>query len=312
MKRLAATLLTILVYIVLVSCGQPEETTQAATEQQPPEETTAEPIPSPSEEATTENTNSGTTSGAVREEVLEAEEGSSFTAAPEAGGGETGAAESISEVRFGVHEGYERAVMDFGSGGSAASGVPRWSLVSPTGEGYVRIYLPGLTSTAVSGGDFGAGILADFYVVRAPEGGFFVDIFATGAFQYRVLELENPGRLAIDLRPASVDLAIPLPTKGGSNVVMAPRPGQTIASPLSVSGYSRNFEASTTIRLLGPGGEPLAEQVVLANDWTETWGYFEGTLEFPAFTGEATLQVGAPSARDGTFEGVEVPVVSGS
>ena len=38
------------------------------------------------------------------------------------------------------------------------------------------------------------------------------------------------------------------------------------------------------------------------------WGYFEASLEFPAFEGAATLRVGGVSPRDGSFEGVEVPV----
>lgn len=327
MRRLAVTLAVVLLACAaLFACGgqegpQPDTGTQAEA---PDEETTSGSAPgettvagsrpsgegSGSEDETTESTTGAGVEAAA--EVPEAEEdGELFTAQPEMSGGEAGAAESISAVRFGVHEGYERAVIDFGAGGSAASGVPEWSLVSPTGEGYARVYLPGVVSTAVSDGGFGGGILDGFYVVRAPGGGLFVDLFATGAFQYRVLELGDPGRLAVDFRPASVDLAIPLPARGESNVVMQPRPGGAVTSPLTVSGYSRNFEASTTLRLVGPGGEVLAEQVVLANDWAETWGYFEGTLRFPAFSGGATLQVGSPSPRDGSFQGVEVPVVFG-
>ncbi|HEX2108885.1 MAG TPA: hypothetical protein VHF70_06375, partial [Rubrobacteraceae bacterium] len=45
--------------------------------------------------------------------------------------------------------------------------------------------------------------------------------------------------------------------------------------------------------------------------WSETWGYFEASLEFPAFEGPATLRVGGVSPRDGSFEGVEVPLTYG-
>jgi hypothetical protein len=34
-------------------------------------------------------------------------------------------------------------------------------------------------------------------------------------------------------------------------------------------------------------------------------------LKFPAFKGRATLRVGVASPRDGSFEGVEVPVTYG-
>jgi hypothetical protein len=151
----------------------------------------------------------------------------------------------------------------------------------------------------------------NFYVVRAPGGGMFVDIFATGAFQYRVTELSDPGRLIIDYRPASVDLSFPIPARAERTVLFQPRKGEAITSPLTVSGYSRNFEASNTIRLVDSGGNILSQNTVLSNDWTETWGYFEASLELPAFEGQAFLRVGSESPRDGSFEGVEVPVTYG-
>ena len=52
----------------------------------------------------------------------------------------------------------------------------------------------------------------------------------------------------------------------------------------------------------------MVRQTVESNDWSETWGYFEATLDLPPFGGEGTLRVGAESARDGGFEGVEIPV----
>jgi hypothetical protein len=234
-----------------------------------------------------------------------------FTAAPEMNGGSEGAADSIQGIRFGKHEGYERAVIDFGSEGSSASQVPLWSLSSPTGEGYARITFPDVDATSVSDGTFGGSILDNFYVVRAPGGGVFVDLFATGAFQYRVTELSDPGRLVVDYRPASVDLSFPIPAQSEKTVLFEPRKGEAITSPLRVSGYSRNFEASNTIVLRDSSGKVLSQSTALSNDWAETWGYFEASLEFPAFEGQATLQIGSQSPRDGSFEGVEVPVIYG-
>ena len=105
----------------------------------------------------------------------------SFTAAPEASGGSEGAADGIREVTFERREGYERAVVVFGSGGGLAAGVPVWSLSSPEGEGYARITFPDLGVTLDSEGGFGGSILDNFYVVRAPGGGgLFVDLYATG------------------------------------------------------------------------------------------------------------------------------------
>jgi hypothetical protein len=232
-----------------------------------------------------------------------------FTASPKMKGGLDGAADSIREVRFGRHEGYERAVIDFGSESAPASRVPAWSLSSPTGEGYARITFPDIDATSETDGTFGGSILDNFYVVRAPGGGMFVDVFATGAFRYRVIELSDPGRLVLDYHPTrSVDLRFPIPAQAKKTVLFEPRQGEAIISPLRVSGYSRNFEASNTIMLRASSGNVLSRGTVLSNDWTETWGYFEASLEFPAFEGPATLRVGGLSPRDGSFEGVEVPV----
>jgi hypothetical protein len=237
--------------------------------------------------------------------------GASFTAAPEMSGGTEGAADGIQGVRFERSEGYERAVIDFGSGGAPAAQVPAWSLSSPTGEGYARITLPDVDSTSVSDGSFGGSILDNFYVVRAPDAGMFLDLFATGAFQYRVTELSDPGRLAIDYRPASVELGFPRPAQAERTVLFEPRAGETVTDPLRVSGYSRNFEASNTIILRGSNGDVLLQSTVLSNDWLDAWGYFETSLELPAFEGQAALQVGTESPRDGSFEGAEVPVTYG-
>ena len=234
-----------------------------------------------------------------------------FTAAPEMNGGSEGAADSIREVRYGEHEGYERAVVGFGSEGAPATRVPGWSLSSPTGEGYARITFPSIGATSVTDGAFGGSVLGNFYVVRAPDGGMFMDIFATRAFQYRVTELSGSGRLVVDYRPANVDLSFPIPAQGKKAVLFEPRKGEAVTSPLKVSGYSRNLEASNTITLRDSSGDVLSRRTVLSNDWAETWGYFEASLEFPAFEGRATLQVGSESPRDGTFEGVEVPVAYG-
>lgn len=249
-----------------------------------------------------ETTSEGGT--AAGKEIAEAP----FTAASEMSGGSEGVADGIREVTFGRREGYERAVIVFGSGGGLAPGVPAWSLSSPEGEGYARITFPDAEVTLDSDGGFGGSILDNFYVVRAPGGGLFVDLYATGAFQYRVTELSDPGRLVVDYRPASVDLSFPIPVQAQKTVVFEPRAGEAITSPLRVSGYSRNSEALNTIALVDASGDVLARSTALSNDWLDTWGYFETDLEFPVFEGTATLRVGGQSARDGSFEGVELPV----
>jgi hypothetical protein len=261
----------------------------------------------------TEVAASRTTSGA--EEMPEAKVGETsspsgepFVANPEASGGSGHKADTMLAVRYGVHEDYERVVLDLGTGEEPAETVPEWTLMSPTGDGLLRVTLPSVSATGVSDGRFGDNLLKSFYVVRAPEGGRFVDVLARKAFTYRVLELSDPARLVVDFKPLDKPLDVALPKAGGNTVLTQPRAGTLISTPLTVSGYSRNFEASNTVVLLNSQGEIVARQTVQSNDYLETWGYFETTLDLPPLSGRGTLRVGTESARDGTFEGVEVSI----
>jgi hypothetical protein len=293
-------LIAVLTALLAAGCAQGSREGQGsgASESSSSSQTRQETVPR--DETTREGENTGV-------EPAEAP----FTAAPEMSGGAEGAADGIQGVSFEQHEGYERAIILFNSGDAPASRVPAWSLSSPDGEGYARIAFPGVDATSISDGILGGAILENFYVVRAPEGGLFLDIYATGAFQYRVMELADPGRLVVDYRPASVELSFPLPAQAQKTVLFEPRAGEAVTSPLKVSGYSRNAEASNTVALVDESGNVLGQSTVLSNDWLDTWGYFETSLEIPAFEGEATLRVGGESPRDGSFEGVEVPVVYG-
>jgi hypothetical protein len=302
-----------LLVAVLTSCGQgspqeqgteTKESSSTAPEGRTQQETTSE------ETSRTPPGGEETIGGETTSRAGEGRE-APFTAAPEMNGGTERAADSILEVSFGEHEGYERVVIVFGSESTTASGVPTWSLSSPTGEGYARITFPGVDTTSISDGAFDGSIIDNFYVVRAPGGGLFVDIFATVAFQYRVIELSDPGRLVVGYRPADVALGFPIPAQVQKTVLFEPRRDEAITSPLRVSGYSRNPEASNTIILRDPSGNVLSQSTTLSNDWLDTWGYFETSLEFPVFEGVASLQVGSNSPRDGSFEGVVVPVTYG-
>jgi hypothetical protein len=234
-----------------------------------------------------------------------------FVASPEASGGSSYEADTILAVRYGVHEGYERVVLDLGTGAKPAETVPEWTLMSPRGDGLLRLTLPSVSATGVSDGRFGNALLKSFYVVRAPEGGMFVDVLARRAFTYRVLELSNPARLVVDFKPSGKSLEAPLPRAGGNTVLVEPRAGARIHTPLTVSGYSRNFEGSNTVVLVDSKGRIVIRRTVESNDWSETWGYFEATLDLQPFGARGTLRVGTQSAQNGTFEGVEVPIHGG-
>jgi Immunoglobulin-like domain of bacterial spore germination len=220
-------------------------------------------------------------------------------------------ADTVLALRYGVHGDYERAVIDLGTGEEPTGTVPEWTLTSPEGDGLLRVDLPSASATYVSDGKFGEGLLGSFHVVRAPDGGMFVDFFARKPFRYRVLGLQDPARLIVDFEPAGGDSYVPPPAQGGDTVLVEPRPNSVISDPLTVSGYSRNPEAANAITLTGPHGKVLVRKTVRSNDWSHTWGYFEATIDLPPFSGQGTLKIGAGSVRDGTFEGVEIPIRAG-
>jgi hypothetical protein len=231
-----------------------------------------------------------------------------FVEKEEDSGGSGYDADTVLAVRYGVHDDYERAVIDLGTGERPAGTVPEWTLTSSEGDGLLRVDLPSAMTTCVSGGKFGKALLGSFHVVRAPDGGMFVDIFTRQPFRYRVLQLQDPARLVVDFEPAGGNMNGPPPAQGGNTVLVEPRPNSIVSDPLTVSGYSRNPEAANTITLTGQRGEVLVRRTVRSNDWSHTWGYFEATIDLPPFSGKGTLKVGTGNARDGTFEGVEVPV----
>jgi hypothetical protein len=233
-----------------------------------------------------------------------------FVAKTQASGGSGYDADTVLAVRYEANEDYERAVIDLGTGLEPAGPVPEWSLVSQEGKGLLRVTLPSASATCVSDGEFGDGLLESFHVVRAPEGGMFMDIFAREAFLYKVVELGDPARLVVDFK-AKGDLEAPLPAEGGDTVLVEPRPHASISDPLTVNGYSRNSEAANTITLIDSEGKILVRKTVLSNDRDHTWGYFETTLDLPPFSGKGTLRVGTESARNGSFEGAEIPLWAG-
>jgi Immunoglobulin-like domain of bacterial spore germination len=242
--------------------------------------------------------------------AADASSGVPFVARTQTSGGSGYDTDTVLEVGYEVNEEYERAVIDLGTGLETAGPVPEWSLVSQEGNGLLRVSLPSASATCVSDGKFGDGLLESFHVVRAPEGGMFMDIFARQAFLYRVVELGNPARLIVDFKPKG-DLKASLPAEGGDTVLVEPRPNAKISDPLTVSGYSRNSEAADTITLLDSNGKVLVRRTVLGNDRGYTWRYFEATLDLPPFSGMGTLKVGTGNAHDRSFKGTQIPVWAG-
>ena len=140
------------------------------------------------------------------------------------------------------------------------------------------------------------------YVVRALDGGMFVDLHLNAPAAARVRIQSSPARLSIDLRPGLVDFV------GGSAiddlvVVVSPSAGQAIDPFTQVLGYARTFEAN--VQLIATQSDAVVARTnTTAADYLVTWGEFRGEILLPQ--GELSLFVGDESADDGSLEGVTI------
>jgi hypothetical protein len=226
-----------------------------------------------------------------------------------AGGGETAGA-TIANIRFGKHEQFERLVIDFATEQSSADAVPQWRLVKAAAEGVLRVHLPTTQATAFTDAALAGALLTRVFVVRTVDGSLFVDVFIPSSFRYRVLQLGNPVRLVIDVA-ADGSETYALPAVSKLTVLVSPRAGATVQSPISINGYSRHFEANNVMLLRDSEGNEIVSDFTTSTDYIETWGAFSAELTYPARTGAVNLLVGEFSANDGDFEGVTIPVQLG-
>lgn len=214
----------------------------------------------------------------------------------------------VADLRFESHTGCERLVIDLGSGDdrpATSTGEVEAELLRDLGV--VRISLLEVEGVDPEATDarLGGSLARAAYAVRSPEGRrVYVDLHLADAAEAHVRLLEDPARVAVDLRPGGGPIPAD-PAVDRRVVVLAPRPGPA-TYPLTVTGYARTFEANVVARL-ERGGEELAETFTTATAWADAWGHYELTFE-EGPSGPIELHVGEYSARDGTWEGVAVPL----
>ncbi|MBW3552439.1 MAG: Gmad2 immunoglobulin-like domain-containing protein [Gemmatimonadetes bacterium] len=224
--------------------------------------------------------------------------------APPAGGD----ARTVSALRWGRHPGCERFVIDLADdAGQAAStpGVVTADVLRALGVLRVELREVERVDPDATDAGFDGRLGRAAYVVRSPDGrGTFVDLHLGEPAEAAVLVLDNPARVVVDLRPGGGPLPPPAVT-GGRVVVLEPRGGGT-SYPLTVTGYARTFEASVVARL-ERDGRVVDEIFTTATAWVDAWGHYSLTFT-DRKAGADRLHVGEYSARDGAWEGVEVPL----
>lgn len=94
-------------------------------------------------------------------------------------------------------------------------------------------------------------------------------------------------------------------------LIEAPYPGQTVSSPLTVSGSSNVFEATHQLNVTDPDGLVVAQKTITATSGTGTRGTWTATVEFPKpkFDGVGSVITFTQSPKDGSrTDIVEIPV----
>jgi hypothetical protein len=223
----------------------------------------------------------------------------------EAGAGD---ARRIGGLRWEAHAGCERFVIDLhGADGRPALRAGRAAAAVLRELGVVRVSLRGVETVDphATDADFDGDLAGSAYAAWSPDGRWvFVDVHLAGAAEAHVYTLDEPARVVVDLRPGGGAVPDRAP-RADRVVVLSPRPG-TATYPLTVTGYARTFEANVVVRLEQDGRDAV-QDFTTATAWADAWGHY--TLAIPEGPGgRVVLHVGEHSARDGTWEGISIPL----
>lgn len=169
---------------------------------------------------------------------------------------------------------------------------------------------------------------------RDPAGMLRIDVLAGAPSEFFARFIDAPARIVLDVLPANVAAAsISAPIVGESVVIAVPPPPE-VRLPLTISGYSRWFEATGTVVVRRgadsvAGGETVAavlrgEAVVgdaggtswglSATDWIDAWGIFSFELDglaagrYEVFVGECRAVEGSATCDE---VGVHIPIMVG-
>ncbi len=143
------------------------------------------------------------------------------------------------------------------------------------------------------------------YVVRALDGGMFVDLHLASPTQARAEVSNSPARLMVEFQPGDESFEGFAATSDFAVVVVPPE-GSEVGGTVDISGYTRTFESNVLI-IATSGDQLVAETFTTAADSEVTWGEFEASIELTV--GDASIFVGEEDVVDGGLVGVTINVV---
>ena len=207
---------------------------------------------------------------------------------------------TLGPIAWVVEDGCERLTVQFETTEGAPATTPPAVIVEFLDSRQVLRIRVDVGSTVVTDQLVETPLVDRLFVVRALDGGMFIDLHLRGTAQARAEVSTSPARLTLGLETGvqALDAAA---TIGGDTVLISPSDGaQPSAGAVEIAGYARVFEANVLV-VASIGGETVARTTATAADWTETWGEFRTPIQLPP--GEVSLFVGEESAADGSRVG---------
>jgi hypothetical protein len=199
-------------------------------------------------------------------------------------------------------DGCERLGFDFETVENAPATTPPTTIAEfLPGEGIVRIHLD-IDQTVITDQLVESSLVSRLYVVRALDGGIFVDLHLAAPASAQLTLSNSPASLTLELTPRLDGQLAAAPLVSERAVLTTPLSGMPVdAGPVDISGYARTFEASVLV-VASRGNDVLSRLSTTAADWVDTWGEFEAEIELEP--GDVDLFVGEESPQDGSLEGV--------
>jgi hypothetical protein len=209
---------------------------------------------------------------------------------------------SLGLISWHVDEGCERFGIDFETTEGAPATTPPTVVVEFLESRQILRVWTDVDTSVVTDQLVETPLVDRLFVVRALDGGMFVDFHLAAPAQTRVAISNSPARLSLDLQ-TGLESFTTRALVSDRVVVVAPADGAEAATTVDVAGYARTFEANVLI-IATAAGEVVVETNVTAADWIEAWGEFGASIQAPI--GEASLFVGEESPEDGRLTGVTI------
>jgi hypothetical protein len=212
---------------------------------------------------------------------------------------------SLGLLSWQIDNGCERFSIDFETTEGAPATTPPSVIVEFLESRQVLRVWTEVDSTVITDQLVETSLVDRLFVVRALNGGMFLDLHLSASARSRVSISNSPAGMTVELEPGTDPLSTTA-LIADRLVVTSPADGSETPADVEVTGYARTFEAN--VLLVATGAEGVVAQTnVTAADSVATWGEFRASLEVPA--GDVSLFVGEESPEDGQLRGVTLSLL---